>query len=71
MTRVRFTMDSLGLVTRDDPLHFHPRTVGTGDEGILIPDDEYPFSVPDGWILVQVDDLYAPVHPSMIEEIES
>lgn len=77
MSRVRFTTDSIGLVTRDEPYRFVEPIVGTGDEGELIAPP--PFPVPDGWLVVRVpmdfvdqwgdshDALFAPVDPAMIE----
>ena len=82
---VRFTADSIGLVAADDPFRFVPPVVREGDTGELLVEatdgDDFPFSVPDGWVIVRVDvpfehpifgrldALYAPVHPSMIEVV--
>jgi hypothetical protein len=64
---VRFAKGPLGLVTADEPYHFVEQTVNEGDVGELIVQGELPFTIPDGWVLVRVGDLYAPVHPSQIE----
>lgn len=71
---VRFTRGPLGVVRADDPNRFVERTVTKGDTGELIVEGELPFTIPDGWLLVVVDfdeELYAPVHESMIEAVTS
>lgn len=70
MRRVRFTSGPIGLVTSDDPYRFVAETVTVGDVGLmLLPNEPLPFSIPEGWRLVKVGPLYAPVHPEMIEEL--
>jgi hypothetical protein len=66
---VRFLGGPLGLVTADEPYRFVEQTVGEGDLGELIVQGELPIAVPDGWVLVRVGDLYAPVHPSSVERV--
>lgn len=70
MTTVRFTAGSLGLISPEDPYKFARETASAGEEGELVEPADYPVSVPEGWVLVKVGDLYAPVHPSMIEPVE-
>jgi hypothetical protein len=66
--RVRFTANSLGVLTTPDSLRFADETVGVGDVGVVAVGD-----VPEGWIMVETnlsgDRLgYVPVHPAMIEK---
>jgi len=65
--RVRFTFPALGLVSADEPRRFVERTVGIGDEGLLLVEGDPPFETAEGYVLVKVDDLWAPVDPAMIE----
>jgi hypothetical protein len=66
---IRFTRGPLGLVRADAPYHFVEETVGPGDTGDLIVEGDLPFTVPEGYVLVRVGDLYAPVDPGMIEPV--
>ncbi len=69
--RVRFTVGPLGCLRPTTPLgRFDERSVAEGEEGDLIVEGELPFEVPEGYVLVRVEgDLYAPVHPGMIEVV--
>lgn len=70
-TPVRFTLGPLGLVSADSPYKFAEEVVNEGDHGDMIVQGELPFSVPEGWVLVKVGELYAPVHPGMVEAVRS
>lgn len=70
-TPVRFKIGPIGLVTADNPYKFVERTANVGDVGEMIVQGELPFTVPDGYVLVKVDDLYAPVDPAMVEVVVS
>ena len=69
--RVRFTADSLGLVSLDGPTdRFVPETVGTGQLGTVLG----PHRSVEGWLTVRPDDYprtYAPVHTEHIEPMAS
>lgn len=67
---VRFNHGPLGLVDAARPHRFVERTVNAGDVGRLIVEGTPPFDVPDGWLLVKVDELYCPVHPAAIDRDE-
>jgi hypothetical protein len=52
------------------PYRFAADIAAPGDTGELLVQGTPPFSVPEGWLLVQVGELWAPVHPSHIETLE-
>ncbi len=69
-TRVRITSGAIGTVLLHEPYRFTPYIASEGDTGEVY---SAPGAMPDGWLLVHLDhrdddgnDLYAPVHPSMV-----
>jgi hypothetical protein len=70
-TRVRFGISAVGTIHLDDPYRFTEYIAAEHDTGTIY---SSPGAMPEGWVLVHLDekdedghDLYAPVHPSMIE----
>lgn len=63
---VKFTKDSLGCIHLDSPTRFVEQVVGKDNIGMVV--DPPGWTGVEGWILVHLeDDLYCPVHPSMVE----
>jgi hypothetical protein len=75
-TRVRITQGAIGTILLHDPYHFTPYIASEGDTGTVY--SGKPGAMPEGWLLVRLEhkdddgnDLYAPVHPSMVETVNA
>jgi hypothetical protein len=67
-TRVRFTIGPLGLTEDPDSVWAVEQKVEVGDEGTYLRPVEGDTLLKD-WHIVQVGELYCPVHISMFEEV--
>jgi len=68
MTKVRFTTGPLGVLTEANGVRFAEATVGEGDEGTIY---EGSYSAPEGWLVIETEAGFVPVHPAMVEVVES
>lgn len=68
-TRVRFTIDNVGVVADVSQRGFSEPVAHRGQEGVVV--DRHPQV--DGWLWVQVtidgSEFYAPVHADMVEPV--
>lgn len=72
--RVKIIQGAMGTIRLDDPYRFTDYICAEGDKGTVY---SSPGAMPEGWVLVHLDhkhddgsDLYCPVHPMVLEELE-
>lgn len=74
-TRVKVKLAALGTIRLDQPYAFTDYICAVGDTGTIYTESG---AMPEGWVLVHLDhkhddgsDLYAPVHPAMLERADA